>query len=129
MCLGVVFNLIFLTLAILRLKGIKYIKLSDATGYFDDDFNPAYTPKEGKSWQTIKLPLYTWILLIVMNLTVPVIGGVVSYWVLDVYLTEAYEDTFKYATTSSNLRLGINKFIHKVTIILSKATDWLNYKI
>lgn len=113
---GIVFNIILFIIGILSIKGLKYIQKKD------------YTDKQEYQWQTIKLPIIGWLAILIMNLVTPILGGILSYWILNNYCTDKYNDS-RYICEKSNLRIKIDKFIHYINVIVSKPFNWLFYKI
>lgn len=114
--LGIVFNMVIFIIGILSVKGIKYIQKKD------------YTDKKEYQWQTIKLPVIGWIVLLILNLAIPILGGLLSYWILNTYYVNIYIGQYYYCE-KSDLRSKINKVIHYINIIISKPFNWLFYKI
>lgn len=113
---GIIFNVILFIIGILSIKGIKYIK------------KKSYTDKGEYQWQTIKLPIIGWIILLFLNLVTPILGGLLSYWILNTYYTDIYNDP-DYYCKKSDLRLRIDKIVHHINIIISKPFNWLFYRL
>lgn len=113
---GIAFNIILFIIGILSVKGIKYIQKKD------------YTDKKEYQWQTIKLPIICWLVLLILNLATPILGGLLSYWILNTYYTDIYNDQY-YHCEKSNLKIKIDRIVHYINIIISKPLNWLFYKI
>lgn len=113
---GIIFNIVLFIIGILSAKGIKYIQKKD------------YTNKKEYQWQTIKLPIIGWLALLILNLVTPILGGLLSYWILDTYYTNAYNSP-DYCCKKTNLRLKIDKIVHYINIIISKPFNWLFYRL
>lgn len=113
---GIVFNIILFIIGVLSVKGIKYIQKKD------------YTDKKEYQWQTIKLSIIGWLILLILNLVTPILGGLLSYWVLNTYCTDQYNDPY-YHCEKSNLRIKIDRIVHYINSIISKPFTWLFYKI
>ena len=113
---GIIFNIASFIIGILSIKGIKYIQKKD------------FTDKKEYQWQTIKLPIIGWLTLLILNLVTPILGGLLSYWILNTYYTDAY-NSLDYYCKKTNLRLKIDRIIYYIKGIISKPFTWLFYKI
>lgn len=105
MALGIIINIIALILLIVSLKTIKYIK-ANVYSY------------ENKDWHTIKLPLWAYVLLILIAL-VPYLG---TLFYIIVYYTYSDIDACKYYC----IRPAFHK---KLTNSINKVINLINMEI
>ena len=105
MVIGILINIIALILLIVSLKTIKYIK---ANVYSYED----------KDWHTIKLPLWAYVLLILIAV-VPYLG---TLFYIIVYYTYSDIDTRKYYCIRPT-------FHKKLTNVINKIINLINMEI
>ena len=105
MVIGIIINIIALILLIVSLKTIKYIK---ANVYSSED----------KDWHTIKLPLWAYVLLILIAV-VPYLGTL--FYVI-VYYTYSDIDACKYYCIKP-------AFHKKLTNVINKIINLINMEI
>ena len=102
MALGIIINIIALILLIVSLKTIKYIK---ANVYSYED----------KDWHTIKLPLWAYVLLILIAV-VPYLGTL--FYVI-VYYTYSDIDACKYYCIRPTFHKKLTNSINKVITLIN----------
>ena len=124
--IGFIVNFLLFIHSVVILKGFVYIPKENCNLTIDDD--KYYTfDEESKGWQKVKLPIIGWIVLILMNLCVPYLGGVLSEFILDCYREDYQNDNFYYCTIPKKYDY-ISKKFERFTNILMKPIDWLMYK-
>lgn len=102
MALGIIINIVALILLIVSLKTIKYIK---ANVYSYED----------KDWHTIKLPLWAYVLLILIAL-VPYLG---TLFYIIVYYTYSDIDARKYYCIRPAFHKKLTNSINKVINLIN----------
>lgn len=102
MALGILINIIALILLIVSLKTIKYIK---ANVYSYED----------KDWHTIKLPLWAYVLLILIAV-VPYLG---TLFYIIVYYTYSDIDACEYYCIKPSFHKKLTNIINKVITIIN----------
>ena len=102
MVIGILINIIALILLIVSLKTIKYIK---ANVYSYED----------KDWHTIKLPLWAYVLLILIAL-VPYLG---TLFYIIVYYTYSDIDAYKYYCIKPAFHKKLTNSINKVINLIN----------
>ena len=102
MVIGILINIIALILLIVSLKTIKYIK-TNVYSY------------EDKEWHTIKLPLYAYMLLILIAV-VPYLG---TLFYIIVYYTYSDIDTCKYYCKKPSFHKKLTNTINKVITFIN----------
>ena len=114
--LGTIINFVLLFIGIIAVKGVKYTRRPDV-------------PKaKGYEVKTIKLPVIAWAFLIISSFAVPILSGMLNYWILSTYMLDLHDDPYYYCE-KSKLRLKMDKVVHYVNIIISTPFTWLFYKI
>ena len=103
MVIGILINIIALILLIVSLKTIKYINKTNVCSY------------EDKKWHTIKLPLWVYMLLLLI-VTVPYLGTL--FYIL-VYYTYSDIDTCKYYCIKPSFHKKLTNAINKVIILIN----------
>ena len=103
MVIGILINIIALILLIVSLKTIKYINKTNVYRY------------EDKEWRTIKLPLWRYVLLILIAV-VPYLGTL--FYIL-VYYTYSDIDTCKYYCKKPSFHKKLADTINKVITLIN----------
>ena len=103
MVIGILINIIAFILLIVSLKTIKYINKTNVYSY------------EDKGWLTIKLPLWRYVLLILIAV-VPYLGTL--FYIL-VYYTYSDIDTCKYYCRKPTFHKKLTNAINKVITFIN----------
>ena len=88
--IGVVFNFIIFILGIIKFKSIKYLKKSECNHVVNSEGEDVYYLYPNAKWITRKLYILYYIYLSLLNLIVPYLGGIISYWILNIYFSDMY---------------------------------------
>ena len=103
MALGIIINIVALILLIVSLKTIKYINKTNVYSY------------EDKEWHTIKLPLWAYVLLILIAV-VPYLG---TLFYIFVHYTYSDIDACEYYCKESAFHKKLTNAINKVITLIN----------
>lgn len=110
---GIILNILAFIWMIVSLKSIKYIRREDIYAY--NQLGEPSAVKEGttwdKAWHKPKLPIYLWILLVII-IEVPYLGAIVYIGIAG-YTTDQYNESCYY-TEKTKLRLKIEAVAAKI---------------
>lgn len=127
--IGHILNLIIWIICIFLMKSIKYARYCDREATTFEHNKEVWTLKEGKEYQTIKLPILAWIVSLLL-LFCPYFGGfmiaIQCYILLCSYTDETYND---YITKKTEFYYKTIKNLNKIKYFLEKIFGWLFVKI
>ena len=126
--IGITFNFIIFILGVIKFKSVKYLKKSECNRIVNSKGEDVYYLYPNIKWITRKLYILYYIYLSLLNLIVPYLGGIISYWILNTYFSDMYS-IFEYYSKEIGLGVKIDTYFNVIHKILKKLYSWLYYKI